>query len=156
MGFEKMTVSKFSRATDSYIKAIQGLEIENLDVFFTLTSEQIEFLDPFNHTRGQAPMRRVFEEMFEKLENVSFHINSHLSDEETGYLYLHWSFSADNRWTSKMEFNGMSRVHINQDGLVDAHLDYWDAASEVYEKVPLIGTTLRALKSGLRVKQGQI
>lgn len=156
MGFKKMTVSKFQTATANYVEAVQGLKTENLNSFFALTSDQVEFLDPFNHTRGKAPMRKIFEEMFVKLENVSFHVNSHVSDEGTGYLYLHWTFCADNRWTSKVEFDGMSRVHINQDGLVDAHLDYWDAASQVYEKVPVIGASLRALKSSLRVKEGQI
>jgi hypothetical protein len=34
------------------------------------------------------------------------------------------------------------------------HRDYWDAAEELYETLPLLGTLLRALRSRLRAPQG--
>jgi hypothetical protein len=33
---------------------------------------------------------------------------------------------------------------------VDLHKDYWDAAQELYEKLPLLGALMRWLKSKLR------
>lgn len=151
-----MTPQKFKKATQEYIAAVQNLSRDNLDEFFELTASDIEFRDPFNHTSGQLPMREIFEDMFEKLDDVSFEIREHVGDPERGLVFIYWVFRADNKLTGPMEFTGMSRVHVNAHGLVDSHLDFWDAASEIYEKVPVMGTVLRTMKSRLRVKEGQI
>ncbi|MGI9481732.1 MAG: nuclear transport factor 2 family protein [Hyphomicrobiales bacterium] len=151
-----MTPEKFDLAEQRYINAIQNLSREKLDGFFELTAADIEFRDPFNHTRGREPMREIFEDMFEKLDPVSFEILEHVSDHERGLVFMYWIFRAGNKLTGPMEFAGMSRVHLNAEGKVDAHLDFWDAASELYEKVPVMGSVLRAMKSRLRVEEGQI
>ena len=35
---------------------------------------------------------------------------------------------------------------FNEQGLVTMHRDYWDAAEELYEKLPLLGGLMRWLK----------
>jgi hypothetical protein len=35
---------------------------------------------------------------------------------------------------------------FNQDGKVVIHRDYWDAAEELYEKLPVVGGLMRWLK----------
>jgi len=41
---------------------------------------------------------------------------------------------------------GSSHLRFNSDGLVEYHRDYWDASEELYEKLPVIGFVLKALK----------
>ena len=43
------------------------------------------------------------------------------------------------------------RVWVAADGRVAYHRDYWDAAEEVYEKIPLLGGLLRWIKRRLQV-----
>jgi hypothetical protein len=37
-------------------------------------------------------------------------------------------------------------VVFNEEGRVTMHRDYWDAAEELYEKLPVVGALMRWLK----------
>jgi hypothetical protein len=41
---------------------------------------------------------------------------------------------------------GASHIVFNAQGLVSLHRDYWDAAEELYEKLPIVGSVMRWLK----------
>lgn len=41
---------------------------------------------------------------------------------------------------------GGSHLKFTADGLVDFHRDYWDAAEELYEKLPVVGRLMHWLK----------
>jgi hypothetical protein len=41
---------------------------------------------------------------------------------------------------------GASHLLLSERGLVILHRDYWDAAEELYEKLPLVGSLMRWLK----------
>lgn len=42
---------------------------------------------------------------------------------------------------------GATRLHFDEQGRVELHRDYWDAAEELYEKLPLVGGLMRWLKN---------
>ena len=42
---------------------------------------------------------------------------------------------------------GASHLVFNEQGRVTLHRDYWDAAEELYEKLPLVGSLMRWLKA---------
>ncbi|GIK88582.1 MAG: hypothetical protein BroJett026_40630 [Betaproteobacteria bacterium] len=39
----------------------------------------------------------------------------------------------------------MSEVAIAADGRVSAHLDHWESGMQVYARLPLLGTAIRAV-----------
>jgi hypothetical protein len=41
---------------------------------------------------------------------------------------------------------GATHLVFSEAGLVTLHRDYWDAAEELYEKLPLVGGLMRWLK----------
>ena len=41
---------------------------------------------------------------------------------------------------------GGTHLVFNDEGLVTLHRDYWDAAEELYEKLPVVGGLMRWLK----------
>ena len=41
---------------------------------------------------------------------------------------------------------GATLVRFDTQGRVTLHRDYWDAAEELYEKLPLLGTLMRWLR----------
>jgi hypothetical protein len=45
---------------------------------------------------------------------------------------------------------GASHVRFASDGRVAYHRDYWDAAEELYEKLPVVGSLMRWLKTRAR------
>jgi hypothetical protein len=48
--------------------------------------------------------------------------------------------------TTLQAVRGASHVVFNNQGLVTMHRDYWDAAEELYEKLPVLGGVMRWLK----------
>ena len=47
---------------------------------------------------------------------------------------------------SSSNIDGASVLHFDATGRVDRHRDYWDAAEELYEKLPAVGALMRWLK----------
>jgi steroid Delta-isomerase len=45
---------------------------------------------------------------------------------------------------------GGSHLLLAVDGRIREHRDYWDAAEELYEKLPVLGTLMRWLKRRAR------
>jgi steroid delta-isomerase len=45
--------------------------------------------------------------------------------------------------------SGATHISFDMDGAVILHRDYWDAAEELYEKLPLVGRLMRCMKSRL-------
>ena len=41
---------------------------------------------------------------------------------------------------------GASHLKLANDGRIQSHRDYWDAAEELYSKVPVIGAVMRWLQ----------
>lgn len=65
--------------------------------------------------------------------------------EQTDKAFLVWDFTF--LWQGKaMHIHGGTLLHFAPDGRVVNHRDYWDAAGELYEKIPLLGALLRRIK----------
>jgi hypothetical protein len=45
-----------------------------------------------------------------------------------------------------MTLRGATHLRYGDTGLVVVHRDYWDAAEELYEKLPAVGALMRWLK----------
>ncbi|WP_326542238.1 nuclear transport factor 2 family protein [Pseudorhodoferax sp.] len=105
------------------------------------------FRDPFNEVRGLAAVRRVFEHMFETLEAPRFEVLDAFGSGEQAFLTWNFRFRLRGR---EMQIHGSSHLKLAPDGKVIYHRDYWDAAEELWERVPLLGALLRRLKRRLR------
>lgn len=104
-----------------------------------------KFQDPFQKVQGLNSIHNVFVDMYEKLYEPLFTIDEIICSEDVAYL--RWKFSYALSSKSKQEsFVGVSRVTFTQSGKIQSHIDYWDAAENVYEKIPLFGSLVRFLK----------
>lgn len=108
-----------------------------------LVAPGIHFRDPFNDLRGAAAYRRVFEHMFATVAAPRFTILHCALAGDTGYIK--WRFDGSLRGRA-FELVGISEVRMSADGKVVEHIDHWDAAGGFYEKIPLVGAMLRAIK----------
>jgi ketosteroid isomerase-like protein len=105
------------------------------------------FKDPFNEVRGVAAIRRVFEHMFVQVRNPRFRITERWEHERG--VALVWDFTFESGG-SKRTVRGASHLRLAPDGRIAYHRDYWDVAEELYEKVPLLGGLMRAIKRRLK------
>jgi steroid delta-isomerase len=104
------------------------------------------FKDPFNEVRGVGPIRRIFEHMFEQVERPRFVVREVLAEGDGAFLTWDFVFRARRLGDGEQVIHGASHLRFDADGRVDYHRDYWDAAGELYEKIPLLGGLMRAVK----------
>lgn len=132
-------------AVSDYITFFENLTPESLSRFEEVFSSDARFRDPFNDARGVAAVRRVFEKMFEDVDEHKFKVQSYAVSGNSAYLV--WVFEITPKGKKKVWLiEGMSRIDFREDGKVTAHIDYYDAAGQIYEKVPLIGAVLRLMR----------
>lgn len=121
----------------------EALRPEGLDALIALYAADCRFKDPFNEVSGRAAVRRIFEHMFETVKAPRFVVNEAMADGDQ--CFLAWDFHAGD-----FVIRGASHLRFDAAGLVTSHRDYWDAAEELYEKLPVLGALMRLLKRKLR------
>jgi ketosteroid isomerase-like protein len=109
------------------------------------------FKDPHNDVRGVPAIERIFTHMFDALESPRFVIREAVA--EGGRCVLTWDFHLAIRGRA-LTIHGASLLEFAADGRIAHHRDYWDAAEELYEKLPLLGGLMRWIKRRLAVPQG--
>ena len=102
------------------------------------------FKDPFNEVRGLAQIQTIFVRMFEQVDAPRFHVLSRVFDGAEGFLV--WDLEFRFRGGKLARIRGVSHLKLGHDGRVVYHRDYWDAAEELYEKVPVLGSFMRWVK----------
>lgn len=104
------------------------------------------FIDPFNDLNGCRDTRRVFQHMFDTLDDPRFVVKRIASNGSSGFMTWDFYFSLKGRPQS---ISGCTEFELNDEGLIVLHRDYWDAAAQVYEQIPVLGAFLRFLRRKL-------
>lgn len=107
------------------------------------------FKDPFNEANGLEAIRRVFAHMFEQVEAPRFTVLERVVDDEGALLTWEFAFRRGQR---ALLVRGATHLKFNARGKVVYHRDYWDAAEELYAKLPVLGGLMRLLQRRLRAR----
>jgi SnoaL-like domain len=108
---------------------------------------QARFKDPFNEVKGLPEIERIFRHMYVALDGPHFVITGQLVDGPQAFLTWEFRFRFKRFDTQTLQVvRGGSHIVFNDQGLVSLHRDYWDAAEELYEKLPVVGGLMRWLK----------
>jgi hypothetical protein len=105
------------------------------------------FKDPFNDVQGVAAIQKIFAHMFVTLEQPRFVVTGQVL--QGAQCFLTWEFRFAFKSFKRGQpqcILGASQLQFSPQGLVTLHRDYWDAAEELYEKLPLVGALMRWLK----------
>ena len=106
------------------------------------------FCDPFNEVRGPEAIERIFAHMFRQVDSPRFVILERAIDGSTAWLT--WDLEYRTSPAKPLRrIHGASQLRFDADGRVTHHRDYWDAAGELYESIPLLGGMLRLLRKRL-------
>jgi steroid Delta-isomerase len=109
-------------------------------------TEDAYFRDPFNEVRGIPELRRIFDHMFEQLHEPRFKILEVVQQGESAFFVWDFTFRMKSYKPDVVQtIHGSSHVRFAPDGRVAYHRDYWDAANELYAKLPVIGALMRWL-----------
>lgn len=118
--------------------------LSRLDVFY---APDARFKDPFNDVRGIAAITQVFRHMFATLEQPRFEVSQQFLQGEEAVLVWNFHYRMK-RWRPSEDrcIHGVTLLHFDPHGRVDLHRDYWDAAEELYEQLPVLGILMRWLR----------
>ena len=128
----------------TYFETISPQSVGRIGEFYAADAR---FKDPFNEVRGLPEVQRIFSHMFVALERPRFVVTDSIVGENQ--CFLTWNFEFHLKRFDRVTLQtirGASHLKFTADGLIDFHRDYWDAAEELYEKLPVLGGLMRWLK----------
>jgi len=112
-----------------------------------LYDPQARFKDPFNDVTGLPAVQHIFEHMFVALESPRFVVLEQIAQGHQAFLTWEFRFRFKNfKQGQDQIILGSTHLVFSEAGLVTLHRDYWDAAEELYEKLPVVGGLMRWLK----------
>ena len=125
----------------------EHLSRERLPELAGLYTGSARFKDPFNEVFGTAAITHIFEHMFDSLHEPRFVVTQRIVDGAQVFLVweMHFRFRRFDTVTPQV-IRGGSHLTLEADGRIRDHRDYWDAAEELYEKLPVVGGLMRWFK----------
>lgn len=137
--------ARFEAIAD-WFNHLQPTSLKEIDSIY---AAQALFRDPFNELKGRAKVLQVYQHMFDHLQHPRFTITRIVAQSTEAFMVWDFDFSLRGR---QMKIHGCTHFVLDSAGLIVLHRDYWDAAEELYEKLPLLGSLLRALKRRLALQ----
>lgn len=132
-----------ARITD-WFESLTPQSLQRLGEFY---SAEARFKDPFNDVRGVPAITGIFEHMFVSLHEPRFVVTQQIVDGPRAFLVWEFRFRFKRFDTvTEQVIRGGSHLTLDPDGRITDHRDYWDAAEELYEKLPGVGALMRWLK----------
>ena len=106
------------------------------------------FRDPFKEIRGESDFEAYL--LRGSTSVAEFSMDWKDVSESDGNYYFRWIMSVklkrDSAKDPPTRVTGISHVRFGADGKVIFHQDYFDGAALIYEKVPVMGWAIRAIK----------
>ena len=127
-----------------FYESLSPQSVGQLDQFY---NPQARFTDPFNDVIGVVAITRIFDHMFVNLHQPRFVVKERVL--QGAQCFLTWEFRfyfKGYKVGQEQVILGASHLVFSNTGLVTVHRDYWDAAQELYEKLPVVGSWMRWLK----------
>jgi steroid delta-isomerase len=124
----------------------ESIAPETVDGLAAVYTDDVYFKDPFNEVHGLAEVTRIFTHMFTQVDAPRFVVTSSVLQGDQAFLTWDFLFRMK-RFSDPVQcIRGATHLKFAADGRANFHRDYWDAAEELYEKLPLLGSLMRGLK----------
>ena len=108
------------KVINNYKNAFENLEIKNIDSLLNLVDDTVIFEDPFNKINGKEDFKKLFLEMFKKLQKPKFKVLNIFYKQDLAIIK--WRFSCE-RLRKEICFDGLSEVTV-KNGKIIKHLDF--------------------------------
>lgn len=142
-----MSKSAYSERLQHVVTFFETLDRVALARIDTVYANDVWFKDPFNEVKGIASVTHIFEHMFVQVIEPRFVIIEAVEQGDAAFLTWDFRFRMKRFDTKTLQtVRGASHLKFASDGRINFHRDYWDAAEELYEKLPLLGSLMRWLK----------
>jgi hypothetical protein len=128
------------------VQFYEGLSEASLAQLPAIYARDAQFKDPFNEVRGMEPIAAIFRHMYEQVDEPRFVVGTRVLQGADAFLVWDFTFRMKRFSRERQCIRGATHIRFDEAGMVAMHRDYWDAAEELYEKLPLLGSLMRWLK----------
>jgi limonene-1,2-epoxide hydrolase len=132
------------------IDFFQSMSVDSVRTLSLIYTDDVWFKDPFNEVQGLEQVSHIFTHMFEQVDAPRFVITHSVLQDDQAFLTWDFLFRMKRFSVEEQCIRGATHVRFVEDGRVAYHRDYWDAAEELYEKLPVVGSVMRWLKTRAR------
>ncbi|CAN7197926.1 nuclear transport factor 2 family protein [Polaromonas sp. LjRoot131] len=134
-------------SVDRIVESFQNLTLAGVETLGAIYAPDARFKDPFNDVQGLPAVQQIYRHMYETLENPRFVITGRIVQGAQCFLIweFHFAFKRFQRGRAQCILGG-SHLVLDGEGRITMHRDYWDAAEELYEKLPVVGGLMRWMK----------
>ena len=133
---------------DDLLKWYSALTPDNVKLAGDFYHPAVHFKDPFNDVQGVTALIAIFDHMFATTENPRFIMFDQFGNDEQAFVTWTFKFSLKGKPYS---VQGSTHFKMDPSGLIIEHRDYWDAAEELFQQLPLIGGPIRWLRRQFKV-----
>jgi hypothetical protein len=127
----------------AYFEQLKREDLPQLGRFY---AADIRFKDPFNEVVGVEAVAGIFHHMFDSLDEPRFIVRDVVVQGEQAFLAWDFVFRMRRFKRGEQRVRGGSHLRFGADARITEHRDYWDAAEELYEKLPVLGGLMRWLR----------
>jgi steroid Delta-isomerase len=128
------------------VAAFEQLQRDDVARLSDLYAADARFKDPFNEVQGVSAIQAIFAHMFVALKAPRFVVQDIICQGDQCFLSWDFIFRFKRFSTELQTVRGSSHLKLNAQGQITEHRDYWDAAEELYEKLPVVASLMRWLK----------
>lgn len=134
-------------ALDRVVRFFESISPADVGRLGELYAADAFFKDPFNEVRGVPAITRIFEHMFVQVDEPRFTVNERVAHGDAAFLVWDFDFVFRRPMPARpCRIRGCSHLRFDADGRIAFHRDYWDAAEELYEKLPAVGAAMRWMR----------
>ena len=131
---------------DTIVHAFEQLTRDDIGRLGGLYAADARFKDPFKEVQGVAAIQATFAHMFVALNGPRFLVRDIICQGDQCFLSWDFIFRFKRFRPDAQTVRGSTHLKLNAQGLITLHRDYWDAAEELYEKLPVVASFMRWLK----------
>lgn len=138
-------------AVDALVPFYENLRVNDVNRFEHFYRHDACFRDPFNRVSSIEGIKRIFSHMFTQVHDPAFRVTKVICGEGDAILFWTFQFRFKGMGSKTAQtLEGVSHIAFDDQGMVTLHRDYWDAAEELYARLPLIGALMRGLQRMIR------
>jgi steroid Delta-isomerase len=132
-------------ALDALCDYFERLDAGNLDELDAYYARDAWFKDPFHEVTGVEAIRAILKHTFAKLPGARFRVTRRFAGASHDAAIL-WEMDFVMPVTRQpATIRGATHLEFDTEGRVTRHRDYWDAAEELYARLPVLKWLMRGL-----------
>lgn len=135
---------------DRFKTVFNQLNRDNLGLLEEIYTPDVRFRDPVHALDGLPALRDYYARLYDGVVSCHFDFEAEVIQGRQGMLVwiMHFQHARFRRGET-LELRGVSHLRFLDDGRVNDHRDYFDMGEFIYERVPVLGGIIRAIKNRL-------